>query len=620
MSTFEHRYLTALLVTRSWVILSISILSWTLTLVVVGPQWARLSLFEQGCIALAGTLIALAVVFARKWWTLWLVVAAMAAMGATALVPSGSLVWTYPATYFGYVGFAMIMLLPRGLGLITAITVPVTIWAIWLTGPDNVVPEAFSVGNGTLIFFRMIGAQLMLWWAWQELLNRAARQDDQWHQLRATELAAIEIQDRSALWRDQATRVHATLLNSINALLENRTVNPESLRLLASQGRSAISRPPHVREMAQPRTEFVESENAGLVLLTSALAGMLISGSAYSWFVPYQSGLLAALTIGLSTVTSLVALVVVVRRRRIPWPLGIVTVLLAAAIPWLLSDWTGACSSIGAITGAASMAGFVIVCIGLWSGIGPFLVGLAAWAVGAIQIAQNSDPACQFGSTVIVLNVATFLPLAAVLTLVGARFNKRSREEMESRAAAAHLQSSRAQALTEIDEGLISVARDSARALEDVAAEGTLTQEMATKLACVGAQMRAGVQVDVGSVEGLTRAAYTIIWRLAETGVPVEVGVLGQGGDPRRVPEALIDLLVLASGDSPDARIRIQSLVGDGWDFLSMTVPAEGAQRAGLRSGESQSWEDITLVVSDPEVADAGSLIITLERNHGQAH
>lgn len=615
MSAFEQRHVTGLLVMRSWVALSISVLSWSLTMVVVGPRWAELSGFEKSCLMLAGLLIASAVVLARWRWTLWLLVIAMLALGSTALVPAGSAVWTYPATYFGYVGFMLTMLLPRSFGLVTAIATPFVIWGVWLTEPSNVVPEAFSIANGSVMFVRILGSQLLLWWAWHGLMARAGKRDDQWQALRDSELQAISVQERSALWREQAARVHATLLNSINALMETRRVDVDRLRMLAAQGRSALSTPPHLQKRDAPQATFTEPQNAGIVLLTSALAGMLIGGSLYVFFVPYSTPLWALATIITAITANVLAVIVVVRRRRIPWWAGSIIIALAASIPWMLLDWVQACDSIAAITAVASIAGFVIVCVGLWSGLVPFVLGLVVWAAGAVQIAQTTPDSCSLAPTVIVLNVATFLPLAAVFAVVGGRFNRHSREVMEAAAAAAHLEDARARSLEEIDEALVAVARESAAELDAIAEAGALTEDDLVHLACLSAKMRAGVQVDVGGIEGMTRAAYVVIWQLADAGIPVEVGVLSAHGDPRPIPDEVVDLLLRLAKAAPHGRMRIQSLCTEDWDFLSMNVPVEAVAEFGI--GESRMIDDIEIAVSEMD-DEADMAVVTVERSTAQ--
>ena len=629
MSLFERRHMTSLLVTRTWAMLSICLLSWSLTMLVIGPQWRVLSGYEQGFVIAAGALILAGLVLASRRWSLWLLVLAMIALGSTALVPSGSLVWTYPATYFGYVGFFLTLLLPRSLGFVTAVATAALVWGVWLTGPDNVAPESFVIGNGALQFCRVLGSQLLLWWAWNGLVRRAEALDDQWDALREAEVEAVAAQERSALWREQAGRVHATLLNSINALLESRRVDPDRLRVLAAQGRSALEDPTAPTGQTLGRRAGVRAPddqvNAGIVILTSALAGMLSAGSFYAWFVAYVSWLVAALTIVATLVGNGIALWLVIRQRRIPWAWGLLAVLPPAAVPWLLSTERYGCDANAAVTVAAMIAGFAIVCIGLWSGVVPFVLGLLVWATGAVAIAQATEPSCQMAPTVIVLNVAAFLPLAVIFTLVGARFNRRDRDAMESAATAASLENARAKSVSDIDAALVGVARAAADRFDAIAAHGVLGEDDMRMLACLAGQLRAGVQVDQGVVEGFTRAAATIIWRLADQGIPVEVGVLTASAGSRPMPDAVVTLLVRAASTDPVPGMRIQSVSSPEWELLSLTLSRQGAASVGLRPGSPRFFDDVTVEISDVQDDAVGLVVATVERHllddtHDSAH
>lgn len=618
MSLFERRHMTSLLVTRSWAMLSICVLSWSLTMLVIGPQWQVLSGYEQAFVIAAGALILAGLVLASRRWSLWLLVVAMIALGSTALVPSGALVWTYPATYFGYVGFFLTLLLPRSLGFVTAVATAALVWGVWLTGPDNVAPESFVIGNGALQFLRVLGSQLMLWWAWNGLVRRAASRDDRWDALRDAEVGAIAAQERSALWREQAGRVHATLLNSINALLESRRVDPDRLRVLAAQGRSALedvalpTAPSPLGRAASKAAD--EPVNAGIVILTSALAGMLIAGSVYAWFVSYVSWIVATLTIAATLTGNAVAIWLVVRQRRIRWSWGLLAVLPPAAVPWLLATDRYGCDANAAVTVAAMIAGFAIVCIGLWSGAAPFIVGLLVWATGAVAIAQATDPSCQLAPTVIILNVAAFLPLAVVFTLIGARVNRRDRDAMEAIATTAALEDSRAASVADIDAVLVAVARSAADRFDAIAAREVLNDDDVRTLACLSGQLRASVQVDQGVVEGFARAAATIIWRLADQGIPVEVGVLATSSDTRPMPDGVLDFLIEAASTHPQPGMRIQSVASPEWELLSLSLSKAGAESAGLNPGSVRSFDDVTVEVSEIEDDASGLVVATVER------
>lgn len=590
-------------------------MSWLLTAIVTGANWGKLSQYEHLCIGLALVCFAIAVIGARRPGLLWLTVVGMLLLAATAIVPSGSLVWTYPQTYLGYVGFILSMLLPRVPGLVTAILVPCVTWLLLQMAPPNVVLEGFTVADGSVQFLRMLTAQLVLWLAWQRLQAMAAQVDEEREVLTRVMLDALEEQERTSAWREAAARVHATMLNSINAVLEATRIDSTQIRVLADQGRAALarraaSRPPLPTAVA-PRLPV----NSGVVLLSSALAGAMLGGSLYAFFIPYPSPLVAAATITAALAGAVITLAAVIRWQRIDRRLACVLVLIPAAVPWLLSSWDHPCSDIGAITATASLAGFAIVCIGLWSGPLPFAIGLVIWVAGALRISQASPAECAIAPTVIVLNVATFLPVVAIVILAGARRHRESLEATEELAVQAEAERRTVEAQARVDLELSASVGRAADLLDDIGRQGRMSDEQRRALRCLASRMRIAVMIDVISAQGFSRSAYDLVVRLADRGIPVDVGVVSDSGDPRPIPTPLLDELVERTTSGTSGGVRLQSVGSPGWDFLSVGIIVEVGGEPAIRDEPSRTVDGTTLTVSRPEESEAEKLlVITVER------
>ncbi len=619
MPTPKARERYSLVVTRSWLVLSMCVLSWTLTAALTLTRAGELSSAERGCILAAGACIAVALILCRWPQTLWLTVAAMLLLGATALVPSGSLVWTYPQTYLGYVGFICTMLLPKRAGLVVALCVPLAVWLIWQGDPANVVPEAFTVANGWILVLRMLGAQLLLWWSWWWLTSFAIRLDVQVDTLRNTQLSVAAREERSRIWRASADRVHATMLNSIAALLEARSVDPALLHELAEDGRHAIGQPPD-RAPARPHVSRLAPVNAGIVLMTAALGGALIAGWLYTAFVPFPSVWLWIAAMALALASAVPATVIVIRHRTLRWWVGCLLVLAPAAMPWMLSLSTPTCTSIGAISAAASMAGFAIVCIGLWARYLPIIIGLIIWTPGALIIGRATPAECAIAPTVIVLNVATFLPLVAIISLVGIRRHRRSLQRLEDAEVTSALAEARAATIAVIDREFSDSVTRAADALDAVADRGNLRPQDITELQCLQARMRAAVHVDVGSAHGFVRDAYDLVVRLADEGIPVTAGLLTGSDDPRPLPSEVLDLLAAVARSAGDGPLRLQTIDTGAGDFLSLICPRSSLE--GLDIGTQAEWTigDVQVAIQDAEPATDGRAmaVVTVERSHVQ--
>lgn len=615
MPTLKARESYSLLITRSWVILAMSCLSWLLTLAVTLPEWAQLSPAERACISAAGVLIAIAVACARWQNSLWLTAMAMVLLAATALVPSGTLVWTYPQIYLGYVGFICSLMLPRRVGLTTAIAVPLIVWGIWQTGPINVVPEAFTVGDGWLLVARMLGAQLLLWGSWWWLQGQAERVDAQVEVLRRQEMATTVARERSEIWRQSAARVHGSVLNSIDAVTGPGPIDPATLRTLARKGRDSLTPSPEPPAI-QPTPPRVDPVNAGIVLITAALGGSLITGWLYTAFIPFPQPLVWALALALALLGAAAALALVLRRRSIPWPRGLVLVIAPAAFPWLLAGSTYSCDAIGAVSAAASMSGFAIVCIGMWSRFIPMVVGLLVWVPGAIQLTQSTPLECAFAPTVIVLNVATFLPLVTIISLVGIRRQRRSMARLEATEVQAQLARARSETIAMIDSELSCTLREAADRFDDIADRGVVETADVVALQCLNARLRAAVQINLGTAHGFVRDAYGLIVTLTTEGVPITTGMLTGTSDERAIPTGIMTLLADAARAAHGGDVRLQTISAGDADFLSLTCPESACRAIGLAPGQSRVIDDVTLEVheAEPTTSDQPMVVLTVER------
>lgn len=615
MPTAQARETHSLTVTRAWLVLSMCVLSWTLTAGLTLTRPEQISPAERLCILAAGALIGAALVLARVRGTLWLTVIAMLLLAATAIVPSGSLVWTYPQTYLGYVGFICSMLLPKRVGLVTAWCVPLIVWLIWQTDPANVVPEAFTVADGWVLVLRMLGAQILLWWSWWWLRGLATRVDTQIDELRSSQVSAAAREERAYLWRTSADRVHATLLNSIAALLEVRSVDAPLLRRLAQEGRDAIGQPPSLVTSA-PSGARLTPVNAGVVLITAALGGALFAGWLYTAFVPFSSAWQGLLAVTLAVASASAAIVIVLRHRAHRWWVGCLLVLAPGALPWVLTLAPTTCDAIGPVAAAASMAGFAIVCIGLWTRWVSLALGLLIWVPGALAIGRATPVECSIAPTVIVLNVATFLPLVAIIALVGISRHRRAIGRLQQAEIAADVAEARAATLEALDGEMSQSVRRTADELDAIADRGAMDTDDVVRLQCLAARMRAAVHVDVGAAHGFVRDAYDLVIALADQGIPVTTGLLTGTEDDRPLPREVVALLTRAAQAAPVGPLRLQTVDAGAFDFLSLACPIDACRAAGLPLSEERRFGYVVVSAhqADAEPSGQAMAIITAER------
>jgi len=221
----------ALLSTRRWLMIVGTCVWITTTLLIVRYQWPRLSTVEHVLIMIGTIIFVGAVVLSRHRRFLWLFPIGQLCFLACAFVaPLSSPNWLALATLSSWLGYFLISLTSRRIGLIlTPVAALITIVA-WKSGASIVVPGALEILGGWVVFAQSLCGAVALWWAWNTLSAEARQGDARTEHLEQETLHSLELQERARIWRQGATRVHESVLNTVRHVLLTQNLDRGRLK------------------------------------------------------------------------------------------------------------------------------------------------------------------------------------------------------------------------------------------------------------------------------------------------------------------------------------------------------------------------------------------------------
>jgi len=210
----------ALLSTRRWLMIVGTCVWITTTLLIAWYQWPQLSEIEHVLVLCGSALLFAAVLFAvvvarRRPIFLWLFPIGQVCFVLCAFVASDSSPnWLALITLSSWLGYFLIALSSRKVGLLFVPVAAVITMAGWRSKPNVVVPGALEVFGGWALFIQLLGGSLALWWAWNTLRVEAMNGDIRTATLESEAANSIEMQERARHWRKAATHIHESVLNT----------------------------------------------------------------------------------------------------------------------------------------------------------------------------------------------------------------------------------------------------------------------------------------------------------------------------------------------------------------------------------------------------------------------
>ena len=736
--------LGALRATRQWLMVLLVTVVTLAGAIAALSVWPALSGVEHALVALTVVATPIAVRLSGRTSRLWaLPLAVLPLTLAAVLVPTGSPPWVPMPNAASYPTLLLILLTGRWTGLAIAVAGPAGLAGIWSLRPTNVVAGPLPLFGGWAAVLQMLATTLAVWWAWNTLVREARAADAEYALQERNAARAVVLQERAATWRQAATRVHESVLNTIRYVLS--AGDPDRGRLALeiaddvvatrSPGRAAAPTVPElvgavlaespsqvrVEVLAEPPavgldpdvfdavraasveltrnslrhggasrvmlTATVDAEGSlvvtvtdngtglesgsipgiglgtvaaaslaavgghcrletasdggveavvvvprvraveagppvpgtpspllqGRLLVTAALAGACAVGIVYFVRLALIGSATDRWAALLGIVGSVTAVLLVVRRRRIPGVAGLLLILAPAAVPWLLLGEAYPCGSVPGISAVLGISGFAAVTLAAWSGAVPAVVGGTVWALGGLLLVLSFPATCRESVSLALLHSVVVMPVLLSVSSAGATAYRRARRRTETSRQHEITEQSRAEAAVDINRQLNQAVTAALSLLRDVAAGAPLDDGMRRRLEIADGRIRAAIQVDPKASGGFARLAMSLVDDAAAHGIPVNVRALGSSSDPRPLP-APVRRLLTGALRTAGRRTPVLQVFTDGHDdHLALSVEVAAVSAAGLVLGSTASFDDVTIEVEDePDEASAGvSLLVS---------
>lgn len=340
-------------------------------------------------------------------------------------------------------------------------------------------------------------------------------------------------------------------------------------------------------------------------LMAAVLTGIAVGGS------PYLLSLGVTGAPWLPVVAILVVTVILVgtlglleyRQRRIPVSAGALLVGLAALVPWLaVAAFHETCGGMGlTLASAMNLSGIILVALSMWTNPWILVPGLTVWATGIGVLLASSPAQCTSSIPVAVVNALLVIPIVFVGVSLAARGFSRSKRMADE----AHDLEIQTRAAMQVDAEVMSQLADleleAMRTMRRILEEGGSVDDDRRHLASIDAQIRAVLQVDLGTDGALPTLAADLIATVSGQGHPINVRGIDHSPDRRPLDDRIHAALEqVVWGEDPVIGVFFDG-VGEHL-FLTATVPAGDVPEPGLDS--LTTYGDATLAI---ERADGGT-------------
>ena len=600
----------ALLSTRRWLMV-LGTLVWTIpTLLFARYQWGNLSSSEHGLIGLAVLALSIGILFGSRRNFLWFFPLGQACFLLCAFVaPQTSPNWLPLATLASWFAYFLIALSSRNIGRFFIPIGAVVVIAAWSRRPSIVIPGPLEVLDGWVVFAQTIAAGVGLWWAWNLLVDEAHLNDERVERVEIETSRLIKLHERAVIWRAAAKRIHESVLNTLNYVLTTSSIDRARL---ADEIQREVAEPFVTDQIVAPAGVVVPSSvihsqlfptyDKARLLISAPLAAISLVGSTYFILKFWDANFLTRVGCIFGIIGVAIAVMLVLRRRRIYGLRGLLLVIAPALVPWFISQPEFACSDSALVTPIVTISGYSLMIIIAWGGVWSGLVGLVVWTIGGFSLVTHFGGACRNSMSVGLLNSMVILPIILAVAAIGARaYLRASDRAMEVRQLEV-IERSRAEASAELNDQLQGAVGESVRLLNLVAAGGEVDDSMRKSLELVDGRIRSWIQVDPERNGAFVMMMRTLIEESAASGFRINVRSLVSSNDVRALPVEVVRLfqrMVQVPGEG----VPLVQVFTDGLDdHMAVNVTRGQLRAAGLRPGAIRTFEDVNLQVEQESV------------------
>lgn len=322
-----------------------------------------------------------------------------------------------------------------------------------------------------------------------------------------------------------------------------------------------------------------------IILVSSALGGspqflLLLAGASLT-YLPVALAAFGLTALGVVTV---------LRRRSVST--GVVTLgaLLAVVVTGGMAVAQPACAAAPLMLTTINLSINAFFAILLWArNRWAWLLALLPF-VGVLSLDLLPGVRCPIQGADVLLSSAVLMPVLILLSWMSARSAQRWEAQDRQRWEAEITERARAEADLDLARTLGDSVDRAWAQMWEIADGSELNDARRRSLRTVEADIRASLQADPRTSGGFVQAARHVVSAAGAEGVPVHVRALRGSADPRPVDPGLVSALVRMVIDDHDSGASIHVFFDGYDDYLTVSVPAGVAARAGFVPGWTESF------------------------------
>lgn len=295
------------------------------------------------------------------------------------------------------------------------------------------------------------------------------------------------------------------------------------------------------------------------------------------------------LLLGAAILASLGALVLVTRGRR-PGLIASSAVLAGlAAIPWLMVLAQPNPDLAPTLVAGLTTAGYALIAVGMWSHWWQWLISTLAWAAGVLLVARVDGGSDQLPIAVALINCLIIVPVVIIVSAIGTRRYRRSREAEVLERDTMRREVTRANTAMAIDNHLSACVAQAEDIIEQLAGGADFDEASRGQVACLEGLIRATIQVDPLSSGEVAQVAARLVNSAFNESKPIRVGTLLASSDT--TPLAAEVTRALEDAIRKHSSVTIRSLTDGTRDHLTLEL-------AGPRHGSDAALRDLREVAA----------------------
>ena len=314
--------------------------------------------------------------------------------------------------------------------------------------------------------------------------------------------------------------------------------------------------------------------------------------------------------IGVSVVATLAA-VVLVARRCTPGLLSSTAVIAGlAAVPWLMTAAQPPADQAAAITAGVTTAGYALIAVGVWSRWWQWVIGLAAWAIGVLNVASVAAEGGALPIIVALVNCLIIVPVVVVVASIGSRRYQRAQAALAIERDTVQREALRANSAALIDQHLSACVAQADGIIADLARGASLDDDLRHQVLCLEGLIRATIQVDPVDSGEFTRVAARLVNAAFRVSVPARVGTLVSSPDATPLDPDLVRVLEGLIGAYGLVTVRSFNDGRDDHLSLELREPSASGHHDDLKIRETYASGVSVDVSTEPD----GSTIVMVSR------